>query len=309
MPGLFSAGSYKPDTVHCFLPSAEIPGLTWSQGLPHFLEKKKDTKGEMPSALRVLTAIHLEHKGSKETASLGGGILEDFKEEAISELGLKGWVGDPKQGRRVERGRQSSAVPHLAHPHTEPLRDTTHHPAPGIRQLRNRRSLRAPPPPAYIHGGGSLFTALLHFSVFTKMFLLPGSPPPRFSAWLAPSFSSPLYCRPPVPAPTASSLGLCAHLRFYWFHHHISLHQTVSARQRAGPPHTLPCVVHGRRQGACVLWLVGRMDKPLPADQVGLREPFMTNDLGLARRRSQMVERRGRKPEQGEKLRENPWRL
>lgn len=51
------------------------------------------------------------------------------------------------------------------------------------------------------------------------------------------------------------------------------------------------------------------MDKPLPADQVGLREPFMTNDLGLARRRSQMVERRGRKPEQGEKLRENPWRL
>lgn len=146
MPGLFSAGSYKPDTVHCFLPSAEIPGLTWSQGLPHFLEKKKDTKGEMPSALRVLTAIHLEHKGSKETASLGGGILEDFKEEAISELGLKGWVGDPKQGRRVERGRQSSAVPHLAHPHTEPLRDTTHHPAPGIRQLRNRRSLRAPPP-------------------------------------------------------------------------------------------------------------------------------------------------------------------
>lgn len=192
MPGLFSAGSYKPDTVHCFLPSAEIPGLTWSQGLPHFLEKKKDTKGEMPSALRVLTAIHLEHKGSKETASLGGGILEDFKEEAISELGLKGWVGDPKQGRRVERGRQSSAVPHLAHPHTEPLRDTTHHPAPGIRQLRNRRSLRAPPPQLTSMGvaASSLLCCTsrsLPRCSFCLEVLLPASPP----GWPHPSH---LHC-------------------------------------------------------------------------------------------------------------------
>lgn len=192
----------------------------------------------MPSALRVLTAVHREHKGSREeTASWGGGCRswKSSRRRRYLSWALKAeWETLNKDRGWREEGRAAQfptsfslyktprTIKHQGH--NSDMTDT------------------ASPQP-------SLLADLLHLSGFTMTLLLLGSPPPRLSTWLAPAFSSPLYCPLPVPDLSVSSLWLCAHLCVFLLvssTHFPPPFPTMSPRQGAGPQQRAACVLNGR---------------------------------------------------------------